>query len=137
MKRAEATLCAAILATLAGVHVYWARGGEAFSASVVPTKRGRNGDVPVALFDPGPVATIGVAAGLTVAALTVLRAGFTGKSRGFARLVALLFFARAVGEFHYVGYTKRVRGTAFSRRDDWIYAPLCIVVAKLAAGATK
>ncbi len=135
MKRAEASLCAAILATLAGVHVYWARGGEAFSASAVPTKR--DGDVPVALFDPGPVSTIGVAAGLTVAALAVLRAGFTGKGRGFARLVALVFFARAVGEFRYVGYTKRVRGTAFSRRDDWIYAPLCIVIGKLAAGATK
>lgn len=47
--------------------------------------------------------------------------------------LALGLLARAVGEFRYVGFFKRVRGTRFARLDTLIYSPLCLL---LAAGVT-
>jgi hypothetical protein len=43
--------------------------------------------------------------------------------------LALGLFARAVGEFKYVGFFKRVRGTEFARLDTLLYSPLCLVLA--------
>ena len=44
-------------------------------------------------------------------------------------LMAALFLARAIGDFRYVGWSKRVRGTRFARLDDMFYAPLCLTLA--------
>jgi hypothetical protein len=43
--------------------------------------------------------------------------------------LALGLLARAVGDFKYVGFSKRVRGTPFARLDTWIYSPLCLLLA--------
>ena len=36
--------------------------------------------------------------------------------------------ARAVGEFKYVGFFKRVRGSRFARLDTLLYSPLCLLL---------
>jgi hypothetical protein len=61
-------------------------------------------------------------------------AGFVALSHGaFARerheRRALGLFARAIGEFKYVGFFKRVRGSRFARRDTLLYSPLCLWLA--------
>jgi hypothetical protein len=43
--------------------------------------------------------------------------------------LALGLAARAVGEFRYVGFFKRVRGTRFARMDTLVYSPLCLLLA--------
>jgi hypothetical protein len=43
--------------------------------------------------------------------------------------LALGLFARAIGEFKYVGFFKRVRGTRFARLDTLVYSPLCLLLA--------
>jgi hypothetical protein len=43
--------------------------------------------------------------------------------------LALGLAARAVGEFKYVGFFKRVRGSRFATLDTWIYSPLCLLLA--------
>ncbi len=45
--------------------------------------------------------------------------------------VALVFAARAIGDFRYVGFSKRVRGSPFARRDTYVYSPLCLLLAAL------
>ena len=45
----------------------------------------------------------------------------------YALAVGLL--ARAVGEFKYVGFFKRVHGTKFARLDTMLYSPLCLLLA--------
>ena len=136
MKQIQSSVCSGILLALAAVHVYWATGGERFAEGAVPTRTNPEHD-GTALFAPGPLSTLGVAAGLTGAAIVVSRAGFAGGQRGLANLVAIAFFLRAVGEFRYVGFTKRVRGTEFSRRDDLFYSPLCLGISVLARGAAR
>jgi hypothetical protein len=42
--------------------------------------------------------------------------------------LALGLLARAIGEFKYVGFFKRVRGTRFAAMDSLLYSPLCLLL---------
>lgn len=137
MKRASAVVCAGILGALAALHFAWAGGSTLFAAGVVPSKAVGVGEDAEPLFDPSRTSTIAVAFALSAGALAVLRAGFTGRGKGLARLVSLAFGARAFGDFRYLGVTKRIKGTEFARRDSRIYAPLCFAVSALAGRAAK
>lgn len=120
----------AVFVALALLHFYWAVAGGADPGGFVPT----DGNRPV--FTPGPLTTAAVGVGLLTAALVVTcRAGgfATGLPRWLAQLgtwaIALLFAARAVGDFRYVGFFKRLRGSRFALRDTWIFSPLCVAIA--------
>ncbi|HPG26670.1 MAG TPA: DUF3995 domain-containing protein, partial [Myxococcota bacterium] len=45
--------------------------------------------------------------------------------------LAVLFALRAIGEFRYVGFFKRVRDTRFARLDTLVFSPLCATIAIL------
>lgn len=88
------------------------------------------------LFVPSRGATLAVAGALVLFALLVSATGGlidTGLGRGV--LVALTYalalglLARAVGDFRYVGFFKRVRGTRFARLDTLVYSPMCGLLA--------
>ncbi len=88
------------------------------------------------LFVPLPTATVAVGVVLLVfAALVAATAGFVQigippKMLSWSSLVlALALLARAIGEFRYVGFFKRVRGTRFARLDTLVYSPLCLLLA--------
>ncbi len=102
---------------------------RAMPSAAVPSVNG----VPV--FAPSAMATIGVGVVLLLfAALVAAMAGIL--STGIPRVtlawlsygLALGLLARAVGEFKYVGFFKRVRGSAFATMDTFIYSPLCLVL---------
>jgi hypothetical protein len=129
-----ASVLAAIFVALALLHFFWAAGGGAGAEGFVPSDGGQP------LFTPGPLATVAVGIALLAAALVVTcRAGLfcIGLPMWMARVgiwvIALLFAARAVGDFRYAGFFKRVRGTRFAQRDTWIFSPLCAAIAALAA----
>ena len=42
--------------------------------------------------------------------------------------VSAALLLRAVGEFRYVGFFKRIRGTAFARMDTLLYSPLALLL---------
>jgi Protein of unknown function (DUF3995) len=124
-----------ILLLAAAVHVYWAVGGRTGKAAAVPTAAGR------AVIKPSAMSTAMVAAGLCViAALVALRIGWL-KLPGFAGdrillqiavwLIAAVFALRAIGDFRYVGFFKRIRDTPFARLDTLVYSPLCAALAVL------
>ncbi len=114
---------------LAALHVYWALGGGAGSAPVIPTQGGK----PV--FEPGAGSTLLVALLLLVAgALCLWRAGLLAPElpawipeAGTVSL-AVLFGLRAIGEFRLVGFFKRVRDTPFAWWDTRIFSPLCLLI---------
>ena len=118
---------AGILSMLSLLHVYWALGGGVGSAQVLPERDGEP------LFQPGSVSTLVVAALLAVAALLVSQRAGIGPALlppSLVRLgcwgVSVAFLLRAVGEFRYVGFFKRVRDTSFSRMDTRLYSPLSL-----------
>ncbi len=114
-------------AGLSGLHVYWACGGTWGKAAAVPAWKGR------AAFAPSPFATGMVALGLAGCAIVVAAlAGWLllpvggGSIRGLGYALALLFLARAIGDFRLVGFFKRLRGTRFATLDTLVYSPLCL-----------
>ena len=137
LSRLCAGINAAIFAALGALHVYWAAGGQSGKAVTVPERGGRPA------FDPGPPMTLAVAGGLFAACGVVLtRAGSLRLmpahiSRLGAVVLALLFAARAIGNFSTVGFSKRVRGTSFATWDDRLFSPLCGLVSSLSFGASR
>ena len=101
---------------------------------------GISGAVPIEsgkpLFVPSVRATLTVGVVLLVFAFLV--AGTTGLIElglpvqvlsWCSYALALGLLARAVGEFKYVGFFKRVRGSTFARLDTLLYSPLCLLLA--------
>ena len=119
-----------VFTLLSALHLYWALGGQQASGAVVPTRPDG-----ATLFRPGPALTLLVAGGLLAfALLTVATTGLF--SRWLAPrfvtiadyLIAAVFLLRALGDFRFVGFTKRVKGTAFAANDTAYYTPLCAVL---------
>jgi len=123
-----------MLMLIAAIHFYWAAGGSAWKAGAVPSRNG----IPV--LSPSPISTalvgivlLGMAAVVGSTAGLVPRFLPDGLLRGASVMLALIFAARAVGEFRYVGFFKRVQGSVFAQRDTYLYSPLCLVLAVLIA----
>jgi hypothetical protein len=122
-------LIAFIFAVLSLFHVYWALGGKLGSTATVPFKNERR------LFTPSKPGTIMVAIALLIAMLTVLGqlnvwGGVIPKPLFYWGTldISLLFFLRAVGEFRFVGFFKRIRDTRFAHWDTWLFSPLCLFI---------
>lgn len=129
-----AVLCL-VFGALAALHFYWAGGGRLAAHGAVPIVDDR------ALFTPGPLASAAVGLALIAAAIiSALRGGVLTLDvpAWFVQLgtwvLVVVFAVRAVGDFRYVGFFKRVRGTIFARRDSLFYSPLCALISVLAAG---
>ena len=133
MTGAALAVCS-VLTIIAAVHLYWAAGGTTWKAGAIPSRNG----VPVLSPSSEVTALVGVAL-LGTAAVVGSTAGLlprflpTGLLRGASAVLALVFAVRAVGEFHYVGFFKRVRGSVFAGRDTYLYSPLCLLLAVLIA----
>ena len=43
--------------------------------------------------------------------------------------IAIIFLMRAIGDFRYIGLTKRHKQSDFARLDTRLYVPLCLALA--------
>lgn len=127
------TLALAVSAAFVGIAAWHFR--MAFSmapgagSGAVPSVDGKP------LFKPSKASTLAVGGVLLLfAALVAATAGFipTGLPHFllawacYALAAGLL--ARAIGEFRYLGFFKKVRGSEFARLDTLIYSPLCLLL---------
>ncbi len=134
---AGAVVSVTLLILIAALHFYWAAGGRAGKSAAIPERNGR----PV--LNPSALGTSLVASALLIAAAIVAtQAGllfqdrFQPVPRILTGLLALIFLARAVGDFRYVGFFKTIGGSRFARLDTWIFSPLCMFLAATIADAT-
>ena len=44
-------------------------------------------------------------------------------------IIPSIFLLRAIGDFRYVGFSKRIKTTSFAKRDTQFYSPLCLSIA--------
>ena len=132
MNNPLALIVCLVFAALALWHFYMASRPMSGATGAVPSVGGKP------LFVPSRKSTVAV--GLVLALFSGLVAATGGlvsvgmpatalSSLSYALAIGLL--ARAVGEFKYVGFFKRVRGSRFAALDTWVYSPLCL---SLAAG---
>ena len=99
--------------------------------SVIPTKDKTSDKI----FSPSPLSTVVVAIGLLGFGLIAL--GGTGLFSDGVELkyfrwgnlfIAFIFLARAVGDFNYVGFFKKIKQTKFGKNDTKYYSPLCLTI---------
>ena len=120
----------AVFVALAAWHFFMAMGGLASKQSgAVPSFGGKP------LFVPSARATVAVGivlllfAGVVAATGGLLATGVPPRWLAwFSYALAAGLLARAIGEFRYVGFFKRVRGTPFARLDTLLYSPLCLLL---------
>lgn len=133
---------AGVLAVLGLIHVYWALRGVSGRSVTLPERDGR----PV--MQPGRASTLVVAGGLFTEALVLLaRLGMLPSPllalvpadwpRWGTWGLASVFALRTIGDFRYVGFSRRVTGTPFARWDSWLFSPLCALIALGSAGVAE
>jgi uncharacterized membrane protein SirB2 len=127
-----AILNALIFLGLSTLHFYWLLGGKWGLDSAVPQHE-RSGNK---VFVPSVLSTLLVATGLLGFAFIEL--GNTTLFSGWMELkyfhwgnlvIAFIFLARAIGDFRYVGFFKRIRNTEFAQQDTRYFTPLCLYIA--------
>lgn len=119
---------ALILSLLGLLHFYWATGGKWGADKAIPAElTGKK------LFIPGPMVCIAVGTGLMIMALFLVSVSVDSMvflpdwlNKTGIVLLAFIFTARAIGEFRYVGFFKKIKGTDFARLDTRFYSPLCL-----------
>lgn len=123
-------LLVAVFTGLSILHAYWAVGGNFGKNAALPEIDGKP------LFHPSAPMTLLVSGLLLLCALLVtvlanwVTVPVTKKlTSGLGFLLAAVFTMRAIGEFKYTGFFKRVRGTRFARLDTLVYSPLCLLIA--------
>ncbi|WMD20420.1 DUF3995 domain-containing protein [Achromobacter seleniivolatilans] len=138
MQAIIAALTSAVFVVLSLWHMYWALGGRLAHQAALPIKNGKP------LFRPSAVGTFVVGLALMAfAALVAVNAGLLGTGgaapawlRWAGAAVALALLGRAIGDFRYVGFFKRLGDEPFARLDTRVYSPLCVLLAAgvMAAG---
>ena len=130
MNTAVAVVVSVAFVALALWHFHMAFSPAGGVSGAVPSESGKP------LFVPSTRATLAVGFVLLVFALLVAATAGLIEVRVPGRLLswssyalALGLLARAVGEFKYVGFFKRVRGSRFARLDTLLYSPLCLLLA--------
>lgn len=119
-----------IFLSLSGLHFYWGVGGKWGMEASLPTQENHE-----KVMNPGLVACFVVAFGLLGFGIFAL---IKSQLISFAlpswllnygfMLIPILFVGRAVGEFHYVGFFKKIKNTKFAQMDTKYYSPLCLFI---------
>ena len=114
---------------IAFLHIFWALGFKFDIRNMVPVVNGE----PV--FTPGPIGTFIVAIVLFCFAGVSLALGYSSKvpvsyfpflkPAGIA--IGVILLVRAVGDFKYAGFFKRIKGSNFAKYDNWLYSPFCLI----------
>ncbi|MBF0469312.1 MAG: DUF3995 domain-containing protein [Desulfamplus sp.] len=114
---------------IAVLHIFWALGFKFDIRNMIPVVNGE----PV--FTPGPVGTFIVAIVLFGFAGVSLALGYPTKvpinylpflkPAGIA--IGVILLVRAVGDFKYAGFFKRIKDSNFAKYDYWLYSPFCLI----------
>ncbi|MDM5248675.1 DUF3995 domain-containing protein [Lysinibacillus sp. G4S2] len=111
------------------LHIYWAFGGRWGSAAAIPVREGEHKPA----FTPRKWGTLLVAILIFMASVVlVVQGGYlqgyqaNGLSKIGSVVCAFVFIIRAVGDFKYVGFFKKIKHSQFARYDTWFYSPLCL-----------
>lgn len=130
MRTSIGIVIAAVFLLLALWHFYMASGSFSGGSGAVPSADGK----PV--FVPSKPSTIAVGlilcffAGLVAATSGAIPSALPAAAlKWLSVALAVGLFARAIGEFRYVGFFKKVRGSRFATIDTLFYSPLCLALA--------
>jgi hypothetical protein len=120
-----------LLFLLSIIHIYWTFGGTWGSNAVIPKKK--NGIDPI--FTPRRFETLAVASLLLISAFfPLIQGGYLNfinpnlYTKWISIIIGVVFVIRSIGDFKYVGFFKKIKGSTFAVNDTLMYSPLCIVL---------
>lgn len=124
-------LNALVFAFLGLLHIYWVLGGTWGMIAAVPTdEKGQK------LFKPSKLGTLIVALGLFLfGCINLLYTEWITLDLKVIYLkygiliIALIFGLRSIGDFRYVGFSKRYKSSLFAQLDSKYFSPLCLLLA--------
>lgn len=115
---------------MAAIHFYWALGGKWGANAVLPQINSQK-----RVFTPLPIATFAVAIPFLQISLIFAQAAgwfyFEILGQYISNLLFILiavFAIRAIGDFKYVGFFKKIKNTEFAINDTKYFTPLCVFV---------
>ena len=113
---------------LGGFHFYWLFGGVWGLEKVIPTKEKELNTLSIPKVATLLVALVLVSFGLIYllkAGLLIVQIPNWVTSYGYW-LIPSFFIIRAIGDFNYVGFFKKIKHTEFAKADTKLFAPLCL-----------
>lgn len=120
-----------IFLLISSIHFYWAFGGKWGSDAVLPTKDDNNTNVLNPTFLPTLIVAIGLLGfGLFILVMSGLITFNTPQwlSKYGLWTIAVIFTLRAIGDFNYVGFFKKIKHTKFGKNDTKYFSPLCLTI---------
>lgn len=119
-----------IFICLSAMHFYWGLGGTWGADAAIPTKVNNEKLMNPKLFECFVVAIALMGFGFFILAYSQLISIHLPNWLLFygAPALALLFICRAIGEFKYIGFFKKVKSTRFGQLDTKYYSPLCLSI---------
>ncbi len=115
---------------LGGFHLYWFFGGTWGVEKVIPTKNNETNTHSIPKFATLLVALILISFGfiyLIKSGLITIQLPNWLATYGYW-LIPIIFILRAIGEFNYVGFFKKVKNTEFAKADSKLFVPLCLFI---------
>ena len=119
-----------IFISLGIIHFYWRFGGKWGLKEALPTKK--NGEKAI---DPPKIATAIVGVSLILFGLFYLMKtslvnfqvpNWTITYGGW--MIPSIFIIRAIGDFKYAGFFKKIKNTEFAKADLKWFSPLCLTI---------
>ena len=118
-----------IFTILALIHFNWAMGGQWGFDKALPTNE--NGE---RILNPRKIDSGIVGIGLMGFGLFYLwKSGFIQFDLPawvayIGWIIPTVFIFRAIGEFRYIGFFKKIKTTDFRKMDTQLYSPLCLLI---------
>ncbi len=117
-----------ILLILSGIHYSWVFGGTwGFAQSLPTNEEGKR------VLNPRKIESAVVATGLLLFAFFFfIKSGLTNFyvpnwiANYFGWVISSIFTLRAIGDFKYVGFFKKIKDTEFGKKDTQLFSPLCL-----------
>ena len=122
------SLNASILLIISLLHAYWMLGGQWGFAAALPTDESGKQMLNPKVFDCGMVAIGLMCMSIYVFSISkIINLPLPNVvSKYGIWVVAFIFLARAIGDFKYVGFSKKIKNTRFAELDSRFYTPLCL-----------
>ncbi|SNR15598.1 DUF3995 domain-containing protein [Tenacibaculum jejuense] len=127
-----AIICSIILLIISLFHFYWAFGGTFGLDRVIPTNTKQ-----VKVLKAPPILTLLVAFFVLLIFSSYIQVAKIYdfyflpqwiKTNGLL-IFSSIFLLRAIGDFKYVGFFKRIKQTKFAVNDTKFFSPLCLFLA--------
>lgn len=122
-----------IFLLIASIHFYWGVGGRWAIDNVVPTnEQGER------MLKTSAASCFVVGSGLLLFSLYYVVMIISIELpisniilNAVGWIIPSIFLLRAIGDFNYVGFTKKKTATTFARLDTAYFSPLCLLIALL------